>query len=90
MWDFPHVYNKRPNECIVIEGLFMECQNSKIKRILYILLFLCVQEKKNPEETCILDEVWTQHEQKSSLIWNSKRQKLLHCNSYFTSQSGFH
>lgn len=90
MWDFPHVYNKRPNECNVIEGLFMECQNSKIKRILYILLFLCVQEKKNPEETCILGEVWTQHEQKSSLIWNSKRQKLLYCNSYFTSQSGFH
>lgn len=45
MWDFSHVYNKRPNECNVIEGLFMECQNSKIKRILYILLFLCVQEK---------------------------------------------
>lgn len=51
MWDFSHVYNKRPNECNVIERLFMECQNSKIKRILYILLFLCVQEKKNPEET---------------------------------------
>lgn len=33
---------------VTLEGLFMECQNSKIKRILYILLFLCVQEKKKP------------------------------------------
>lgn len=31
---------------VTLEGLFMECQNSLIKRILYILLFLCVQEKK--------------------------------------------
>lgn len=54
MWDFPHVYNKRPNECNVIEGLFMECQNSKIKRILYILLFLCVQEKKTQRKLAYL------------------------------------
>lgn len=87
MWDFPMFTTIDPTN-VTLEGLFMECQNSKMKRILYILLFLCVQEKKNPEETCILGEVWTQHEQKSSLIWNSKRQKLLRCNFYITSQSG--
>lgn len=88
MWDFPMFTTNDPTT-VTLEGLFMECQNSKMKRILYILLFFCVQEK-NPEETCILGEVqvWTQHEQKSSLIWNSKRQKLLRCNFYITSQSG--
>lgn len=87
MWDFPMFTTIDPTN-VTLEGLLMECQNSYIKRILYILLFLCVQEKKNPEENCILGEVWTQHEQKSSLIWNSKRQKLLRCNFYITSQSG--
>lgn len=50
MWDFPMFTIIDPTN-VTLEGLFMECQNSLIKRILYILLFLCVQEKKTPEET---------------------------------------
>lgn len=46
MWDFPMFTTNDPTN-VTLEGLFMECQNSKMKRILYILLFLCVQEK-NP------------------------------------------
>lgn len=45
MWDFPMFTTIDPTN-VTLEGLFMECQNSKMKRILYILLFLCVQEKK--------------------------------------------
>lgn len=45
MWDFPMFTTNDPTN-VTLEGLFMECQNSKMKRILYILLFLCVQEKK--------------------------------------------
>lgn len=41
---FPCLQQKTQTN-VTLEGLFMECQNSKIKRILYILLFLCVQEK---------------------------------------------
>lgn len=45
MWDFPMFTTNDPTN-VTLEGLFMECQNSKMKSILYILLFLCVQEKK--------------------------------------------
>lgn len=48
MWDFPMFTTNDPTN-VTLEGLFMECQNSKIKRILYILLFLCIQEKKTRE-----------------------------------------